>query len=109
MENLLGGEIEEEHRDACARIRPLRDSLVTNTRNISKLFRPSHFADMSDSPEYLQTLYKFSEGIKASGINGGFCPHPDRIMVRYYGPDDANRAEKFLKEAGFKFESESDG
>jgi len=108
--NILGGEIEDIHKEAAARIKLLRDPLVINERSASRgPFRQSHFADMPDSPEYLQTLYKFSEGIKASGVSREICPHPDRVMVRYYGPDDAKQAEKFLKEAGFDFLVESDG
>jgi hypothetical protein len=106
----LAGEIAEEHKDACARVKLLRDPLATNTKNVVRGpgWAP-HFADMPNSPEYLQDLYKFSEGIKASGVSGEICPHPDRVMVRYYGPDDAKTAEAFLEKSGFKFEVESDG
>jgi hypothetical protein len=106
----LAEEIADAHKEACARIKLLRDPLATNTKSATRgLGWAPHFADMPNSPEYLQDLYKFSEGIKASGVKGEVCPHPDRIMVRYYGPADAKQAEEFLKKAGFAFEVESDG
>lgn len=63
----------------------------------------------NEYPEYLVMLYKFSQAITASGVNKEFCPHMDRVMVRYYGPADARKAEKFLEEQGFIFDVESDG
>jgi len=106
---ILVEEIDETHKEVCARVKLLRDPLIANLKNASMWHQPGHFVDIPNSPEYLQTLYKFSEGIKASGASYEFCPHPDRVMVRYYSPDDAKKAEEFLKKAGFKFWAESDG
>ena len=55
------------------------------------------------TPEYLQTLSKFSRGIWASGPSAEICPYGKSVMVRYLGSADAFKAEAFFTNNGFKF------
>ena len=82
-------------------------ALMTNWKH--ERHNRHHHVQSNEYPEYLVTLYKFSQAISASGVTKEFCPHMDRVMVRYYGLADARKAEKFLKEQGFVFDVENDG
>jgi hypothetical protein len=90
-------------------VKGMYDPLVTNMKFRKRA--PHLFPTQLLNIDYghLGILFRFSQGISASGISKEFCPNAEGAMVRYLGPPDAKQAEEFLTKNGFKFWIESGG